>query len=289
MHAGAFLDDRNGAPHLSRRFEVAQQDDRVGEIGDVDRRIHRADDAVLRDRHEGARAAPVEVLQQLMHMQDERVFLRHGRAIAVDAVDDDLGNAVRIDQLARAVCELARRDLRRVDLLDEEESILDELFEIHVERVGTVEQEIDFLVEREHRNPLPALHRSDGEAEGDERFARPRRTQYQRARTFLDAPAEQRIERPIPGREFRALVARVVFEGDQARIHVHAAALDDEVVVSAAVMLRAIFGNPQAPTSRAVVGRDLLESDHAVRNAVHGLVARLAGQIVEEKDRDVLS
>ena len=39
-----------------------------------------------------------------------------------------------------------------------------------------------------------------------------------------------------------------------------------------------------APPFRAVVGRQFLEPDDAMRDAVHGLVGGFGGQIVEQQD-----
>ena len=56
-----------------------------------------------------------------------------------------------------------------------------------------------------------------------------------------------------------------------------------EVVIAAAEALAAIFDHPQPAPLGAIFGRQLLEPDHAVRDAVHGLVVRLAGQVVEHQ------
>ena len=71
MRAGPFLDDRNRAPHAAERLEIAQHDDGVGEIGDVDRLLHVADHSVLRHRQKCRRALAVEVLQQFVKVEDE--------------------------------------------------------------------------------------------------------------------------------------------------------------------------------------------------------------------------
>ena len=60
---------------------------------------------------------------------------------------------------------------------------------------------------------------------------------------------------------------------DQARKDRDAAGLDREIVVAAAERLAAILDDPQAPPLGAVVRRQLLQPDDAVRDAVHGLVA----------------
>ena len=88
------------------RLEVAQQDDRVGEIGDVDRRLHVADQPVLRDGQEGRGALPVQILQQFVHVQDERLLLRHRGLIAVQAVDHDGARLVALDAAAHALAKI---------------------------------------------------------------------------------------------------------------------------------------------------------------------------------------
>ena len=58
----------------------------------------------------------------------------------------------------------------------------------------------------------------------------------------------------------------------QARKDLHAAGSDGEVVVAAAEGLGAVLDHAQPPALAAVVGRHLLQPDHAVGDAVHGLV-----------------
>ena len=75
----------------------------------------------------------------------------------------------------------------------------------------------------------------------------------------------------------------LVLGRNQPRKDGHAAGLDDEVVIAAAKALAAIFDHPQPPPLGAIIGRQLLEPDHAVRDAVHGLVVRVAGEVVEHQ------
>ena len=72
-----------------------------------------------------------------------------------------------------------------------------------------------------------------------------------------------------------------MFGRDEAREDAHAAGLDDEVVVAAAVLLPAILDDAQAPPVRAVVRRQLLQADHAVGHAVHGAVVHLRREVVQ--------
>ena len=89
MESGALLDNGDGAADLAHRLEIAKQDHGVGEIGHVDGSLHISHEPVLRDRHECRRALAVQVLEEFMHVQNERVFLRHRGLIAVETVDDD--------------------------------------------------------------------------------------------------------------------------------------------------------------------------------------------------------
>ena len=100
VHAAALLHDRDRLADPSLRLEVAQQDHAVGEIADVDRRVHRADQAVLREHEHRGHAVLPEVAEQLVQMQQEEPLLRHRVEIAVEAVDDQDAHLVVLDRLA---------------------------------------------------------------------------------------------------------------------------------------------------------------------------------------------
>ena len=76
---------------------------------------------------------------------------------------------------------------------------------------------------------------------------------------------------------------RLVLGRDQPRENLHAAGLDDQVVIAAAEVLAAIFDDPQPPPLGAIFGRQFLQPEHAVRDAVHGLVVGVGGEIVEHQ------
>lgn len=57
----ALLNDGHGSANAPAGLKVAQQDDAIGEIGDVYGRLHIADQPVLGDRQERGRALPVEI------------------------------------------------------------------------------------------------------------------------------------------------------------------------------------------------------------------------------------
>ena len=120
MGAHAFLDDRNGAPNPAHRLEIAQEDDGVGKIGHIDRGLHVADQAMLSHRQEGGGALPIEELQQLMHVQDKLLLLRHRLLIAIEAVDHDGARAKGFDARPHAVRKFARAHFGGIDLLDDQ-------------------------------------------------------------------------------------------------------------------------------------------------------------------------
>ena len=91
------------------------------------------------DGQEGRGALPVQILQQLVHVQDERVLARHGGLITVQAVDNDGPDAVDLDALAHSVGELARRQFGCVDLLDEQPALVDHRLQVDAEADSPVE------------------------------------------------------------------------------------------------------------------------------------------------------
>ena len=131
--ARALLNDRDRATDPAQRLEIAQQDDGVGEIGDVDRRLHVADQPVLRDRQEGRGALAVQILQQFVHVQDQRLLLGHRRLIAVEAVDHDGPRAMLLDADAHPLGEFARGQFGGVDLLDHQLAAVDHRLQVDAE------------------------------------------------------------------------------------------------------------------------------------------------------------
>jgi hypothetical protein len=96
-------------------------------------------------------------------------------------------------------------------------------------------------------------------------------------------PAQQRVEARVAAAELVNRVGVAVLGRDQARKHRQAAAADDVVVVAAAEMRAAHLDHPQAPALAAVDGRELLEADHRVAEAVQVEVVLLGGEVVEEE------
>ena len=120
--------------------------------------------------------------------------------------------------------------------------------------------------------------------QGEQRLAGPGGPEDQGARPALDAAAEQRVELRRRAWQRVAVEVRLVLRRDQAREDVHAARLDHHVVKAAAELLAAIFDHPHPPPLGAVIGRELLQPDDPVGDAVHGLVVHFGGEVVEHDD-----
>src|SRR4029078_12061803 len=86
MVAGAFLDDGYGAADATLRLEVTHEDDVIGDVGNIDGSVHVSDEPMLGDGDKRRDAVSIEVLEQLVEVQGERVFLRHRHAKAHDVV-----------------------------------------------------------------------------------------------------------------------------------------------------------------------------------------------------------
>jgi hypothetical protein len=76
-----------------------------------------------------------------------------------------------------------------------------------------------------------------------------------------------------------------IFRRHQPRKHVQSAGRDGDVVIAAAKLHGAIFDDARAAPLRAIGRRQFLKPQHAMRNAVHGLVGLLGRQIVEQHHR----
>ena len=180
-------------------------------------------------------AAPwrLRYCKQLVQVQDDELLLRHGRMVAVEAVDRDDADAFPIDQPTRAMGEFARRQLGGVHLLDEELACIAHALQVDAEALGAGEQEPELLVEDEQGGALAARDRGGDELEDEKRFAGARRTDNERARAGCDAAAQQRVERSDAAPELAAGDAVAMLGGDQPRKQLHAARGDDEIVVAA--------------------------------------------------------
>ena len=149
-----------------------------------------------------------------------------------------------------------------------------------LQRVNSV---LRALVEHEDDRLLAAPGRRDAELRGDRRLAGAGAADDQRAGAVFDAAAEQRVERRRGSdASFGTLPSAAVFGGDQPRED-HEAALADHVVVIAAAKSRAAkLDDAQPPPLGAVLGTEMLEQDHAVRDALHVQIVIGGRHVVEQ-------
>ena len=100
MRAAPLLDHRKRLANLARVFEVAEEQHGIGEIAHVDRRLHGADEAVLRQRENGSDALLAEIGKQFMKLHGKKLLMRHGIKKAVHAVHDHQPQILVFDQSA---------------------------------------------------------------------------------------------------------------------------------------------------------------------------------------------
>ena len=76
--SASLFKDRDGLPKFSVSFEITEQENRVGKIADIDRRVHAvAYETVLREGKDGRDPLLVQVGNQFMKLQDQKLFPRH--------------------------------------------------------------------------------------------------------------------------------------------------------------------------------------------------------------------
>src|SRR5512135_2169609 len=270
--AAPLLHDRDGLPHLAHGLEVAEKDDSVREVGYVDGRLHRPDEAVLGDQEERHDALVPEVGQEFMELGDEEPLLGHGIEVAVQAVDDYDSRPPRavgpLDGRPDPVGELARRQLGRVDGLDADAARLDVLRDVHPEARRPLQDGLQPLVEGEDRCPLAAGRRGPRILEGERRLAAAGGAEEDRTGPVRDAPAHQQIQLGVAGFEEAALLAELMLGGDEPRKDVEAPRCDDEVVVATPVLLPPELRDAEASPLGPVLGRELLQAHDPVGDAL---------------------
>ncbi len=122
VRAGPLLEHAHRLVDLAVRLEVAEQQDRVGQVADVDL-AHPADhQPVLGDDHDRDHPLLVEVGEQLVQVGDEEPLLGHGVHVPVQAVDDDHLRPA-LDDPPDLVGEGPGGQLGGVDLLGVEEPV----------------------------------------------------------------------------------------------------------------------------------------------------------------------
>ena len=266
-----------------RRLEIPQQDHRIGEIGNVDGRLHVPDNAVLSNSQKRVDSLPVQILQQLVHMEDQQFFFRHGGLVAVEAVDDDRFCVSGVDDCANEMRELAGRQLRGIHLLDHERAGLAHRFQIDAHFSIRSKSRPSSSSNTNIAAFSPRRTAVDEELDGERALAGACRPKDQRAGALFDPTAQKRVEFGDAGGGASSLEPRVVLGGDQPRKDGRPAGSYRKVVIAEADGSSAIFRNPKPPTFGAVVGRQLLQLNDAVDDAVRGLVRNLGSQIVKQQ------
>lgn len=94
-----FFDDGNRSADPALRLEIPEHHHCVTEIADVDRRLHRPHQSMLRQNQYRDDAKLIERTEELVHLQHEKAFLRHRVHVAVQAVDDDDSDRILLDAI----------------------------------------------------------------------------------------------------------------------------------------------------------------------------------------------
>jgi len=284
--AAALLHHRNGLPNLAAGLEVAQKNDRIRQVAGIYRRVHlRADQPLVRPDHDRCHAHLAQIHQQLVQLNGQKALFGCRVQISIQAVDDDDLGVSGFNGMPDRVGELSGRQFGRIDLLQEDGAGLDVLAEIHLERVAAREKGIDVLVEQILRDVLAAGGRGRCELAGERGLACAGGADDQRARSFLDAAAQQQIERHDIAAEFFARCRLSVFSGDETGKDLEATLPDHVVVIATAKLDAAILHDPQAAALGPILWIQLLEQHDAMRDALNLQVAIGGCQVVEQQDR----
>jgi len=127
VRPAAAFDDRDRLADAAHRFEIAQENDGIGEVGRIDGGLRvRADKAVLGHRQESGHVLLPEIGEQLVQLNQEETLFGHRLQVAVQTIDQDHAGAdrprSRFDGCLHGRGELAGRELRGVDLLNRDKT-----------------------------------------------------------------------------------------------------------------------------------------------------------------------
>src|SRR4029079_241144 len=149
MRAGSFFDDRNCAADSALSLEEPQEYNVVCEIGDIDRGFHVANKSMLGDREECGYPRSIQKLQEFVHVQNEGLLLGHGLLVTIETINNDSSDGIVFYAPAHAMSELAGRKLCRIDLLDDQFSLLMKGFKIDAHCFGATKQKAQLFVKDE--------------------------------------------------------------------------------------------------------------------------------------------
>src|SRR6267142_2212227 len=148
----------------------------------------------------------VQIGEQLMYLERQKAFLRHGLQIAVKAVDNDDGGVPLGDASADKRCELAGRHLRGINLMQGDITGRDQRANLHSDPACPLNNALGALVKSVEGGALALFCRIVREAESDRGLPGSSRTDEQRTGAAAQAASEQgsraapsRCERPPSG------------------------------------------------------------------------------------------
>src|SRR5688572_13315364 len=195
VRARTLLEHGNRLVHRAAGFEVAQQDHRIREVADVERRRHRvADESMLGDSDQGEDVLVIQVRQQLVQLQQHGFVVLHRVHVAVEAVDQDQLHVFVLDLAADICRQLAGRELAGIELTNDRVARLDELFHVETEPLAAMQKRAPPLVEEIERGPCAGLAEHRRVLGGQDRLADASRADDQRAGAGREATAEQSVE-----------------------------------------------------------------------------------------------
>src|ERR1700730_9724783 len=117
MSADALFKDGDRLANFPLSLEKPQQQHGVAEVAEVDGGLHDANKAMLCHNQDRQNPLLVQIGEQLVYLERQKAFLRHGLQIAVKAVDNDDGGVPLGDASADKRCELAGRHLCGINLM----------------------------------------------------------------------------------------------------------------------------------------------------------------------------
>src|ERR1044072_6212101 len=129
-----------------------------------------------------------------MKVQDERVFLRHRRAIAVETIDNNHAHAVGFDARLDAVRELSRRKLCSVHLTQKKQPVSPKLAQVDAKGLGPPQKNAHFFIEKKNSNLLSSTHGRCRVLQNIDRFPDASGADDDRARSPIDAAPEEQID-----------------------------------------------------------------------------------------------
>src|SRR5215471_9949030 len=281
--AAPLLDDGDRLSDRALVLEVAQDDDGVGEVADVEGRFRvRAEQPVLGERRDDGHPAHPQEGEELVKLCREEVLLRHGSVEPAQAVDDDQARVLLLDRATDLEDELAGGELGRVDRPHEDAPLLGEALERLAHRRAAHEESREALLEDVDGGALAPDGRRHRVLAGDDGLAGPRRPEEERRRSAVEPSAQQRVELGDPARQrLEHKVAAVVGDREPGEHH-QAAGGDREVVEASANRHRPHLEHAKAASLGAVERSELLEAQDAVSDALELQVRR--SRVVQEED-----